>query len=135
MAKKDDYYKTLGVEKNASADELKKAYRGLAMKYHPDKNPDDKVAEQKFKEINEAYDVLKDEQKRAAYDRYGHSAFENGGGGGGSQWGGFGGFDGSAQFSDIFGDLFGDLGGMRGGASQQQKARGSDLRYNLQISL
>lgn len=131
---KQDYYKLLGVEKNAGADELKKAYRTLAMKYHPDRNPGDKEAEEKFREISEAYEILKDEQKRAAYDRYGHAAFENGGSGGGS--GGFGGFDPGANFSDIFGDLFGDMmGGGRGGSRQKMNLRGSDLRYNLEIDL
>lgn len=132
---KQDYYKLLGVGKGATADELKKAYRSLAMKYHPDRNPGDKEAEKKFLEISEAYDVLKDDQKRAAYDRYGHAAFENGGGG---RPGGFGGagFDPGANFSDLFGDLFADMmGGGRGGARQNVRQRGSDLRYNLEISL
>jgi molecular chaperone DnaJ len=132
---KQDYYKLLGCEKNASQDDLKKSYRKLAMKYHPDRNPGDKEAEHKFKEISEAYDVLKDEQKRAAYDRFGHAAFENGGMGGGRSAGGFGGgFDPGANFSDIFGDLFGD---MMGGRSRQggMNLRGADLRYNLEISL
>jgi molecular chaperone DnaJ len=128
---KQDYYSLLGVEKTASADELKKAYRKLAMKYHPDKNPGDKEAEAKFKELSQAYDVLKDEQKRAAYDRYGHAAFENGGMGSASNAG----FDPSANFSDIFGDLFGDfMGGKRGGG-RSANIRGSDLRYNLEITL
>ena len=126
---KSDYYEILGVAKSASQDELKKAYRSQAMKYHPDRNPNDKTAEAKFKELNEAYDVLKDEQKKAAYDRYGHSAFENGMGGG------RGGFESNADFSDIFGDLFGDfMGGGRGG-SQQTKSRGADLRYNIEVTL
>lgn len=130
---KTDYYTLLSVSKTASADELKKAYRSLAMKYHPDRNPGDKVAEQKFKEISEAYEVLKDDQKRAAYDRYGHAAFEQGGPGGGA-----GGFDFSSNnFADIFGDLFGDFMGQggRGGNDFAARSRGSDLRYNLQISL
>lgn len=134
---KQDYYKLLGVEKNVSAEELKKAYRTLAMKYHPDRNPGDKKAEEKFREVSEAYEVLKDEQKRAAYDRYGHAAFENGGGGrpGGGGFGG-GGFDPGSNFSDIFGDLFGDMmsGGARGG-SRGASLRGADLRYNLEINL
>ena len=136
MAKRD-YYETLGAAKSASADELKKAYRSLAMQYHPDKNPGDAAAEAKFKEINEAYDILKDDQKRAAYDRMGHAAFE----GGRSSAGGFGGgagaagFDFSGSFSDIFEDLFGGTmgGGQRGQA--QANTRGADLRYNLEIPL
>ncbi len=123
---KQDFYETLGVAKNASAADLKSAYRKLAMKYHPDRNPGDEKAEQKFKEISQAYDVLKDEQKRAAYDRYGHAAFENGGGPRA------GGFSGGGGFADIFDEMFGDfMGGRRGGAQQS----GSDLRYNMEISL
>ena len=137
MSKKRDYYEILGVEKGADADALKKAYRKLAMKYHPDKNPNDKQAEHNFKELNEAYDILKDEQKRAAYDRFGHQAFENGGGRA-SAGGGAAGFDfNSSSFADIFEDFFG--GGMGGGrsssSSQNAAARGQDLRYNLTISL
>src|SRR5690606_28026989 len=126
---KQDYYSLLGVERGCSQEELKKAYRRLAMQYHPDRNPGDKSAEQKFKDINEAYDVLKDEQKRAAYDRYGHAAFENGGMGGGGPFGGAGGFGG---FADIFDEMFGDFmgGGRRGGP-----ARGADLRFNLEVTL
>ena len=128
---KRDYYEILGADRDADASTLKKAYRKMAMKYHPDRNPDDAEAEEKFKEINEAYEILKDDQKRAAYDQYGHAAFENGGMGGA---GGFGGM-GSGGFSDIFEDLFGDFmggGGRRGGNGQ---SRGSDLRYNMEISL
>src|SRR4051812_31449838 len=106
------YYEVLGCQKGASGDELKKAYRKLAMQHHPDKNPGDKAAENKFKEISEAYDVLRDDQKRAAYDRFGHAAFEQGGGGFGGGRGGFGG-DFASGFSDLFEEVFGDiLGGM-----------------------
>ena len=126
---KQDYYETLGVAKGASADDLKRAYRKMAMQYHPDRNAGDKNAEQKFKNINEAYDVLKDDQKRAAYDRFGHAAFENGGMGAGA--GGFGGFSGG--FADIFEEMFGTMGGARRDAGPNRG--GSDLRYNLEISL
>ena len=128
---KQDYYDTLGVARDASAEQLKKAYRGLAMKFHPDRNPGDKAAEHKFKEINEAYDVLKDDQKRAAYDRFGHRAFENGHGGGAHAAG----FDFAAGggFADIFEEMFGEfMGGRRG---QQARQRGGDLRYNMEITL
>ena len=129
MAKKC-YYEVLEAVKNASGDDLKKAYRKLAMKFHPDKNPGDQTAEHKFKEINEAYDVLRDEQKRAAYDRYGHAAFEQGGGGQGDFGTGFG-----AGFADIFDEMFGDMMGRRGGRGGRGAARGQDLRYNMEITL
>jgi len=133
-----DYYETLGVAKTANADELKKAYRKLAMQHHPDRNPGDKKAEEKFKDISHAYDILSDEQKRAAYDRYGHAAFTQGGGAGAGAGAG-GGFDFSSGFADIFEDLFG-MGGGRGrqqggGSTANAAARGSDLRYNLSITL
>ena len=132
MAKRD-YYEVLGVKKDADEAALKSAFRKLAMQYHPDKNPGDAEAEKKFKEINEAYQVLSDGQKRAAYDRFGHQAFEGGGGGGP---GGFG-PDFASSMSDIFEDIFGDVfggGGRRGGANRGRE-RGADLRYNLDITL
>jgi molecular chaperone DnaJ len=130
MAKRD-YYDVLGVNKSASPEDIKSAYRKLAVKYHPDKNPGDKAAEDKFKEASEAYGVLSDKNKKENYDNFGHAAFENGGG---SQ-GGFGGFGGS-DFSDIFEDFFGDFGG--GGRRNSRRSsnnRGSDLRYDLSITL
>ena len=129
MAKRD-YYEVLGVNKNASPEELKSAYRKLAVKYHPDKNPNNKSAEDKFKEASEAYGVLSDKSKKENYDNFGHAAFENGGGG----QGGFGGFSG-ADFSDIFEDFFGDFGGGRSSRNRSSNNRGSDLRYDLSISL
>lgn len=127
MAEKD-FYKTLGVERSANAEELKKAYRKLAMKYHPDQNKDNPEAEEKFKEINQAYDVLKDDQKRAAYDRFGASAFDGSMGQGGM--GGGAGFGGA--FSDIFEDMFGEF---MGGRGRKTSTRGSDMQYTLEISL
>ncbi len=126
---KQDYYATLGVARDASADDLKKAYRKLAMQFHPDRNPGDKPAEARFKEVNEAYDILKDDQKRSAYDRFGHAAFEQNGGGGP----GMGGFDFSASgdLGDIFDQMFG-MGGRRGGGRTRT---GADLRQGVEIDL
>ncbi|MBV9248555.1 MAG: molecular chaperone DnaJ [Acetobacteraceae bacterium] len=127
---KQDYYATLGVARDAGAEELKKAYRKLAMQHHPDRNPGNKQAEARFKEVNEAYDILKDEQKRAAYDRYGHAAFEQGGGPGFTQ-----GFDFGAGggLNDIFDQMFGDLMGRRGGAPRPRT--GADIRQAVEIDL
>jgi molecular chaperone DnaJ len=124
MAKRD-YYEVLGVERSADEKDIKKAYRRVAMKYHPDRNPDDPQADEKFKEATEAYDVLTDKEKRAAYDRFGHAGVEG-------QMGGAGGFSGGS-FSDIFGDVFGDIFG--GARSRGGPQRGADLRYTLDISL
>ena len=130
MAKKD-YYDILGVNKSASKDEIKKAYRTTAFKYHPDKNPGDKAAEEKFKEASEAYSVLSDDKKKANYDQFGHAAFEGGGGGGG-----FSGFD-TSSFSDIFEDFFSDFTGSssRGSGRRSSGNRGNVLRYDVSISL
>jgi molecular chaperone DnaJ len=132
MAKRD-FYETLGVAKNASDEEIKKAYRKLAMKFHPDRNPDSKQAEDKFKEAKEAYEMLSDPQKREAYDRFGHAGVDPNMGGAGGAGAGF-----SGGFSDAFGDIFGDIFGGGGGGRQRggpQVYRGADLRYNLDITL
>jgi len=127
---KRDYYEALGVSKDASERDIKKAYKRLAMKYHPDRTAGDKELETKFKEVKEAYEILTDEQKRQMYDQYGHAAFEQGGGGG---HGGFGG--GHGDFGDVFGDVFGDIFGGGGGRRQSRQQRGSDLRYNMDLTL
>ncbi len=131
---KRDYYDILGVSKNASADDIKKSYRKLAMQYHPDRNPGDKASEAKFKEATEAYEILKDDQKKAAYDKFGHQAFEQGGGAGGHHGQVFEGFDFNDIFSN-FSDIFGDMGGGRQTKKRSAAQPGSDIRYNLEISL
>ncbi|WP_371055578.1 MULTISPECIES: molecular chaperone DnaJ [unclassified Rhodosalinus] len=135
MAKRD-YYDVLGVTRGASAEEIKKAYRRKAKELHPDRNQDNPTAEADFKEANEAYEVLRDAEKKAAYDRFGHAAFEQGMGGGGARPGGYGpgGGDFASAFSDVFDDLFGDFMGGRGGR-RNRAARGADLRYNLRVTL
>lgn len=150
MAKKD-YYSSLNVARSASADDIKKSYRKLAMKYHPDKNPNDKKAEEMFREITEAYEVLSDTKKREMYDQFGFAGSNQGFAGAGAGAGGFGGFgggfgqgqqgfggEGNEGFQDIFGDIFGDVfgggAGARGGFRQARKQRGADLRYTLNIS-
>ncbi len=128
MATKEDFYKILGVERNASDAEIKKSYRSLAMKHHPDRNKDNpEAAEIKFKEINQAYEVLSDPKKRSAYDQFGHAGVDGSAGRGGGA--------GAGDFGDIFGDMFGDIFGGRRGGGQQGGQRGSDLRYNIEISL
>lgn len=125
---KRDYYEVLGVDRGASDQDIKKAYRRLAMKYHPDRNPDSKEAEDKFKEAKEAFEVLSNAEKRQAYDQFGHAGVD-------PSQGGFGGGAGGASFSDIFGDVFGDIFGSRGGGGSRRPRRGADLRYNLELSL
>ena len=134
MAKRD-YYKVLGIDKGADGAAIKSAYRKLAMKHHPDRNPDDASAEKKFKELNEAHDVLSNDEKRAAYDRYGHAAFEQGGQGGFEQ--GFSSQGFGSGFADIFDEMFGDFtgGGGSGGRGGRSSGRGDDLRYNMEITL
>ena len=131
------YYEVLGVERGADSAAIKSAFRKRAMQYHPDRNQDNPAAEQKFKELGEAYEVLSDEQKRAAYDRFGHAAFQNGGGmgGGGFARGFAGGAGGAAGFSDIFDEIFGEFMGGRPGGRRAGPGRGADLKYNLEINL
>src|SRR5690348_8028691 len=125
---KRDYYEVLGVGRDADEDAIKKAYRKLAMKHHPDRNPGDKTAEEKFKEAKEAYEILTDADQRAAYDRYGHAGVSTSASGAGFSGAGFGGF--AEAFGDIFGDIFG-----QGRGSRSSVYRGADLRYNLEINL
>ena len=133
---KQDYYEALDVDRSAEAGEIKSAYRKLAMKYHPDRNAGDKGAEQKFKEISEAYDVLSDEEKRTAYDRFGHAAFDGSGAGPGAGGGaGEFGFKFGGGFADIFDEMFGDFTGARNRGAERQNTRGADLRYNMEVSL
>lgn len=127
MAQKRDYYEVLGVSRSASEEELKKAYRKLAMKYHPDRNPGDKQAEEHFKEASQAYQILSDAEKRAQYDRFGHAAFEHGAGPGGFDFS-------SAGFEDLFGDIFGDFFGTGRSRGRSRARRGEDLRYDLDIT-
>ncbi len=135
---KRDYYDVLGVAKGATAEEIKKGFRAKAKELHPDRNSDNPNAEAQFKEANEAHEILKDPEKKAAYDRFGHAAFEGGMGGGRGQGGGGGNGEFSSAFSDVFDDLFGDFMGGRGqagGGGRQRASRGADLRYNLRVSL
>ena len=131
---KRDYYEVLGVERGADTKDIKKAYRRLAQKHHPDRNPDDETSAEKFREVSEAYEVLSDADKRAAYDQFGHAGVD-GQGGGGFGGGGFGG-GGAGGFGDVFGDVFGDIfGGGGGRRNPNAPQRGSDLRYNLDLDL
>ena len=131
MASKRDYYEVLGLNRDVSTDEIKKAFKKLAMKYHPDRNPDNPKAEDNFKEAKEAYEILTDPQKKSAYDQFGHAGVDQsmGGGPGGGFQGGF------SDFGDAFGDIFGDIFGGNRSTGRSNVYRGADLRYNLEISL
>src|SRR3954470_1375832 len=133
MANKRDYYAVLGVNRDASEEDIKKAYRKLAMKHHPDRNPDDKSSEDKFKEAKEAYEVLSDARKRAAYDQFGHAGVDPAAGAGFAR--GFGNQEGFGGFADAFGDIFGEIFGAQRGGRGNGTYRGADLRYNLELSL
>src|SRR3982074_1515271 len=136
MAKRD-FYTVLGVNRDASDEDIKKAYRKLAMKHHPDRNPDDKASEEKFKEAKQAYEILTDAKKRAAYDQFGHAGVDASAGFGAAGARGFGGAEGFGGFADAFGDIFGEIFGGQGGARGRGNGvfRGADLRYNLELSL
>lgn len=135
MAEKRDYYEVLGVSKGADANAIKKGFRQMAKKYHPDNNPGDKTAEEKFKEVNEAYEVLSDPQKKQMYDQYGHAAFDQTQGGGAGGYGGFGGFSGDmGDMGDIFGDLFGGMFGGGSRASRNGPQKGANVRASVRIS-
>src|SRR5438477_12256971 len=134
MAKRD-YYTTLGVNRDASEEDIKKAYRRLAMKHHPDRNPNDKQSEERFKEAKEAYEVLTDARKRAAYDQFGHAGVDPSAGFGAAGARGFGGQEGFGGFADAFGDIFGEIFGQSGRGRGNGMFRGADLRYNLDLSL
>src|SRR3989338_6782629 len=134
MATKRDYYDILGVNRSATAEDIKKSYRKLALKFHPDKNPGDKTAEERFKEVSEAYEVLSDPQKRTAYDQFGHAGAQGFGAEGFSGFGGFGAAD-FSNLQDIFGDIFGDFFGGPSRRGRAARPRGVDLRYNLHLSL
>ena len=140
MADKRDYYEVLGIDKGASKDDIKKAFRKMALKYHPDRNPGDKEAEEKFKEVNEAYSVLSDDDKRKKYDMFGFAGVDPNAGAGAGAGQGFGGFGGAGGFDDIFGDMFGDIfgGGFGGGSSRASRAnapqRGRDIQEQMTIT-